>query len=235
MVNFFLNKYPNIFPVSDCAILLEFGHKISRSIHKIIFTLTTYLIHNPIHGVVNIHPGYTSMLFTLDKMAIIDDTIQAIENSLDMGQNYERPQTRLVEIPVLYGDNYGMDIQRVAQFSGLNEKEIIQQHQSGNYLVYFLGFSPGFPYIGGMDIELTTPRLQTPRKCVPQGSVAIAGWQTGIYPFSSPGGWNLIGRTPLEIFDLSSPQNSLIQMGDKVQFKSISKDEYERLKKSNGA
>jgi len=214
---------------------MEFGHKISESIHKKIFTLITYLIHNPIHGVINIHPGYTSMLFTLDKMAIIDDTIQAIENSLDMGQNYERPQTRLVEIPVLYGDNYGMDIQRVAQFSGLNEKEIIQQHQSGNYLVYFLGFSPGFPYIGGMDIELTTPRLQTPRKCVPQGSVAIAGRQTGIYPFSSPGGWNLIGRTPLEIFNLSNPQNSLIQMGDKVQFKSISKDEYKRLKKSNGA
>ena len=214
---------------------MEFGHKISESIHKKIFTLITYLIHNPIHGVINIHPGYTSMLFTLDKMAIIDDTIQAIENSLDMGQNYERPQTRLVEIPVLYGDNYGMDIQRVAQFSGLNEKEIIQQHQSGNYLVYFLGFSPGFPYIGGMDIELTTPRLQTPRKRVPQGSVAIAGRQTGIYPFSSPGGWNLIGRTPLEIFNLSNPQNSLIQMGDKVQFKSISKDEYKRLKKSNGA
>jgi inhibitor of KinA len=175
------------------------------------------------------------MLFTLDKMANIGDTIQAIENSLDMGQNTETPQARLVEIPVLYGDNYGKDIQRVAQFSGLNEKEIIQKHQSGNYLVYFLGFSPGFPYIGGMDRGLTTPRLQTPRKCVPQGSVAIAGEQTGIYPFSSPGGWNLIGRTPLEIFNLSNPKNSLIQMGDKVQFKSISKDKYEQLKESNGA
>ena len=175
------------------------------------------------------------MLFTLDKMANTEDTIQTIENSLDVGQNREPPQARLVEIPVLYGDNYGRDIQRVTQYSGLNEKEIIQLHQSGNYLVYFLGFLPGFPYIGGMDRELKTPRLKTPRKCVPQGSVAIAGGQTGIYPFSSPGGWNLIGRTPLEIFNLSSPQNSLIQMGDKVQFKSISKDEYERLKKSNGA
>ena len=175
------------------------------------------------------------MLFTLDKTANTEDAIQTIENSLDMGRNSESPQTRLVEIPVLYGNNYGSDIQRVTQYSGLNEKEIIQLHQSGNYLVYFLGFLPGFPYIGGMDQGLTTPRLQTPRKCVPQGSVAIAGWQTGIYPFSSPGGWNLIGRTPLKIFDLSNPQNSLIQMGDKVQFKSISKDEYERLKKSNGA
>ena len=175
------------------------------------------------------------MLFTLHKMANIYDTIKIIENSLDIEQNGKTPQARLVEIPVLYGYDYGKDIQRVEQFSGLNEKEIIQKHQSGNYLVYFLGFSPGFPYMGGMDQVLTTPRLQTPRKCVPQGSVAIAGQQTGIYPFSSPGGWNLIGRTPLEIFNLSNPKKSLIQMGDKVLFKSISKDEYEQLKGSNGA
>ena len=168
-------------------------------------------------------------------MANIYDTIKIIENSLDIELNCKKPPARLVEIPVLYGYDYGKDIKRVKQFSGLNEKEIIQKHQSGNYLVYFLGFSPGFPYMGGMELELTTPRLNTPRKCVPQGSVAIAGQQTGIYPFSSPGGWNLIGRTPLEIFDLSNPKNSLIQMGDKVRFKSISKDEYEKLKGSNGA
>ena len=140
----------------------------------------------------------------------------------------------IVEVPVLYGGNYGKDIQRVVQFSGLSESEIIRCHQSGNYLVYFLGFSPGFPYIGGMDQDLTTPRLQTPRKRVPQGSVAIAGGQTGIYPFPSPGGWNLIGRTPLEIFNRSNPKNSLIQMGDRVQFKSISKDEFDQLMESNG-
>lgn len=214
---------------------MELGHEISESTHKKIFTLITHLIHNPIQGIINIHPGYTSMLFTLDKMANMDDTIQAVENSLDMVQNSEPPEAKLVEVPVLYGGNYGKDIQRVVQFSRLSEDEIIQRHQSGNYLVYFLGFSPGFPYIGGMDQDLKTPRLQTPRKRVPQGSVAIAGGQTGIYPFPSPGGWNLIGRTPLKIFNISNPKNSLIQMGDKVQFKSISEDEYERLKESNGA
>ena len=214
---------------------MELGHEISESTHKKLFTLITHLIHNPIQGIINIHPGYTSMLFTLDKMANIDDTIQAVENSLDMVQNSEPPEAKLVEVPVLYGGNYGKDIQRVVQFSRLSEDEIIQRHQSGNYLVYFLGFSPGFPYIGGMDQNLKTPRLQTPRKRVPQGSVAIAGGQTGIYLFPSPGGWNLIGRTPLKIFNISNPQNSLIQMGDKVQFKSISEDEYERLKESNGA
>ena len=213
---------------------MELNNEISEQTHKKILTLITYLIHNPIHGVVNIHPGYSSILFSLNKMANIDETIQAVENSLDVVQNNEQPKEKLVEVPVLYGGNYGNDIQRVVQFSKLSEGEIIQRHQSGNYLVYFLGFSPGFPYIGGMDQELTTPRLQTPRKRVPQGSVAIAGGQTGIYPFPSPGGWNLIGRTPIEIFNLSSPQNSLIQMGDMVQFKSISKDEYDQLKKSNG-
>ena len=214
---------------------MELGHKISESTHKKIFTLITHLIRNPIRGVVNTHPGYSSMLLTLDKMANIDDTIRVVENILDMVQNSEPPEGKLVEIPVLYGGNYGKDIQRVVQFSKLSEGEIIQRHQAGNYLVYFLGFSPGFPYLGGMDQDLKTPRIQTPRKRVPQGSVAIAGGQTGIYPFPSPGGWNLIGRTPLKIFNISNPQNSLIQMGDKVQFKSISKDEYELLKESNGA
>ena len=214
---------------------MELDHKISETTQKKLFTLITHLLHNPIHGVVNIHPGYSSMLLTLDKTTNIDDTIRVVENILYVVQNSEPPEEKLVEVPVLYGGNYGKDIQRVVQFSKLSEGEIIQRHQAGNYLVYFLGFSPGFPYLGGMDQDLTTPRIQTPRKRVPQGSVAIAGAQTGIYPFPSPGGWNLIGRTPLKIFNISNPQNSLIQMGNKVQFKSIGEDEYERLKESNGA
>ena len=214
---------------------MELDHKISETTQKKLFTLITHLLHNPIHGVVNIHPGYSSMLLTLDKTTNIDDTIRVVENILDVVQNSEPPEEKLVEVPVLYGGNYGKDIQRVVQFSKLSESEIIQRHQTGNYLVYFLGFTPGFPYLGGMDQDLTTPRIQTPRKRVPQGSVAIAGAQTGIYPFPSPGGWNLIGRTPLKIFNISNPQNSLIQMGNKVQFKSIGEDEYERLKESNGA
>ena len=214
---------------------MQLDHKISETTQKKLFTLITHLIRNPINGVVNIHPGYSSILLTLDEMTNIGDTIRVLENIFDVVQNSEPPEEILVEVPVLYGGNYGKDIQRVVQFSKLSEGEIIQRHQTGNYLVYFLGFSPGFPYLGGMDQDLTTPRIQTPRKRVPQGSVAIAGGQTGIYPFPSPGGWNLIGRTPLKIFNISNPQNSLIQMGNKVQFKSISEDEYKRLKESNGA
>jgi len=214
---------------------VQLDHKISETTQKKLFTLITHLIRNPINGVVNIHPGYSSILLTLDEMTNIGDTIRVLENIFDVVQNSEPPEEILVEVPVLYGGNYGKDIQRVVQFSKLSESEIIQRHQAGIYLVYFLGFSPGFPYLGGMDQNLTTPRKQTPRKRVPQGSVAIAGGQTGIYPFTSPGGWNLIGQTPLKIFNISNPQNSLIQMGNKVQFKSISEDEYKRLKESNGA
>ena len=160
---------------------MELDHKISETKQKKLFTLITHLLHNPIHGVVNIHPGYSSILLTLDKTTNIDDAIRAVENILNLIQNIEPPEEKLVEVPVLYGGNYGKDLQRVVQFSKLSESEIIQRHQTGNYLVYFLGFSPGFPYLGGMDQDLTTPRKQTPRKRVPQGSVAIAGGQPGIY------------------------------------------------------
>ena len=214
---------------------MELDHEISESTHKNIFTFINHLSHNPIQGVVNIHPGYTSILFIIDTMIDIDDAIREIENSLNMVHDSKPLEKKLVEIPVLYGGDYGKDMQRVIQFTGLNEREIIQRHKTGNYLVYFLGFSPGFPYIIGMDQNLTTPRLQTPRKLVPKGSVAIAGGQTGIYPLSSPGGWNLIGLTPVEVFDTSNPKNSLIQMGDRVQFKSISKSEFDQIMGSNGA
>ena len=185
-----------------------------------------------------------STFYTHNTISTIDYSALAHENVLKekkkielmiMPNDKEKETMMAMVIDPSKAYDYGKDMQRVERFSGLNEKEIIQKHQSGNYLVYFLGFSPGFPYMGGMDQVLKTPRLKTPRKCVPQGSVAIAGQQTGIYPFSSPGGWNLIGRTPLEIFNLSNPKNSLIQMGDKVQFKSISKNKYEQLKRSNGA
>ena len=125
-----LNNYPKIAPASDCTILVELGHKISEYTHKKIFTLITHLIRNPIHGVVNIHPGYSSMLLTLDKMANIDYTIRLVENIFDVVQNSEPPEEKLVEDPVLYGGNYGKDIQRVVQFSKLSEGEIIQRHQT---------------------------------------------------------------------------------------------------------
>ena len=133
-----MNNYPKIAPASDCTILVKLDHKISEIAQKYLFTLITHLLHNPIHGVVNIHPGYSSMLLTLDKTTNIDDIIRVVENILYVVQNSEPPEEKLEEVPDLYGGNYGKDIQRVVQFSKLSESEIIQRHQAGNYLVYFL-------------------------------------------------------------------------------------------------
>jgi inhibitor of KinA len=145
-------------------------------------------------------------------------------------QEQKQEKYNRVEIPVLYGAKYGPDLDRVCEYTGLSSGEVIKRHTAGNYLVYFIGFSPGFPYIGGMDETLATPRLDTPRKKVPLGSVAVANNQTGIYPIESPGGWNLIGRTPLPIFNINDPENSLVNIGDELHFRSISQDEFDQMK-----
>ena len=139
---------------------------------------------------------------------------------------------RQVEIPVLYGGELGEDMDRVSQYTGLNQSEIIQCHEGGLYKVYFTGFSPGFPYIVGMDPSLSTPRLTTPRKQVPAGTIGIAAEQTGIYPLSSPGGWNLIGQTPIKIFDWHQPTDLMLRIGDSIKFISITKEKFDQLKEN---
>ncbi len=127
-------------------------------------------------------------------------------------------QPRWVEIPVRYGGENGPDLERVAHHTGLTPDEVIKRHSQGKYLVYFIGFSIGYPYFGGMDPSIATPRLDSPRIAVPKGAIGIARDQTGIYPLSSPGGWNLIGRTEMDIFNVDDPDSSAIRMGDHVKF-----------------
>src|SRR5450756_290608 len=136
-------------------------------------------------------------------------------------------QPRTVTIPVCYGGAYGPDMQVVCRCSGLSEQEVVQRHAAASYQCSMLGFLPGFPYLTGLDPMLATPRLATPRATVPAGSVGIAGAQTGVYPVSSPGGWNIIGRTPLTLFDPAREQPSLVQAGDVVRFFPISLQEFE--------
>ena len=125
---------------------------------------------------------------------------------------------KTLEIPVLYGAKYGPDLERISIHSGISVHEVIKRHSATIYTVSFIGFSIGFPYCSGMDDSISTPRLENPRKLVEAGSVAIAGNQTGIYPLSSPGGWNLIGKTTIPIFDKNDPENSYLQMGDQIRF-----------------
>ena len=146
------------------------------------------------------------------------DISDHLTSILDAVKNSKPISQRTVEVPVYYGSDYGPDLPRVAEHAGLSQDEVIKRHSRGDYLVYFIGFSIGFPYFGGMDSSIGMPRLDVPRKKVPKGSIGIAGNQTGIYPLSSPGGWNLIGRTELDIFNVSDPEQSVIKMGDKVRF-----------------
>ena len=144
----------------------------------------------------------------------------------DIEKNNSINEVSTVEIPVVYGEEFGPDLDRVAKHCGLTKDEVIKKHSKEEYLVYFIGFSIGFPYLGGLNNSLSTPRLEIPRTTVPKGSIAIAGSQTGIYPLSSPGGWNLIGKTPVSIFNINDPGKSLLKMGDSVRFKPINKEDF---------
>jgi len=227
-----LNHSPQFILASDRSILVKFGSKISEEIHQRVFAFTDFVLTNRIKSVVNIHPAYSSVLFTLDLNADLNEILSLIKISWDASTQTNIPDSRHVEIPVLYGDGFGEDMDRVSQHTGLNQSEIIQSHEGGSYKVYFTGFSPGFPYIGGMDPSLSTPRLTTPRKQVPAGTIGIAAEQTGIYPLSSPGGWNLIGQTPIKIFDWHHPTDLRLRMGDSIKFISITKEEFDQLKEN---
>jgi len=224
-----INHTPQFILASDRSILVKFGSEISEEIHQRVFAFTDFVLTNRIKSVVNIHPAYSSVLFTLNLNVDLKEILSLIKKSWEASTQTDIPKMRQVEIPVLYGGELGKDMDRVSQHTGLNQSEIIQCHEGGLYKVYFTGFSPGFPYIGGMAPSLSTPRLTTPRKQVPAGTIGIAAEQTGIYPLSSPGGWNLIGQTPIKIFDWHHPTNLRLRMGDSIKFISVTKAEFDQL------
>jgi len=201
---------------SDSSLMIYFGGEIALDTHHRILKLLRLLERDPIHGVRNLHPAYCSLLVVFDALAQDHENLQRLlAEYLERSEATPLPEPRTVAIPVHYD---GPDLQDVAALHNLSTGQVIELHSSATYVVYFLGFVPGFAYLGGLPSELATPRLQTPRKRVPAGSVAIGGNQTGVYPFSTPGGWRLIGRTPLEIFRADRPGMSLLSIGDIVRF-----------------
>ena len=183
-----------------------------------VFSFTKYLMDYPNDAIINIHPAYNSVMVSLDGKATLENVSDYLLSVMDAVNDAESILSRTVEVPVIYGGKNGPDLDRVSAHTGLSQDEVIQRHFQGDYVVYFIGFSIGFPYFGGLDQSIATPRLDSPRKSVPKGSIGIAGNQTGIYPLSSPGGWNLIGRTELEIFNIDDPKQSALKMGDRVKF-----------------
>ena len=220
---------------SDQSLLVCFGEEITLHAHQQVMKLLRLLQMEPVPGVRNLHPAYCSLLVTFDGVRLRHDEVQAIlRQYLGRLEGVKLPEPRQVEIPVCYGGEFGPDLDDVAAMHGMTAARVIDLHASANYLVYFLGFVPGFAYLGGLPEALVTPRLATPRRRVPAGSLGIAGNQTGVYPFATPGGWRLLGRTPRAMFQSDREGLSLLSIGDRVRFAPISAERFATMERPWG-
>jgi inhibitor of KinA len=213
--------------MGDRGLLLEFGDEISREINEKVRRMALAVQAEAIEGIIETVPTYRSLLIIYNPVILpIEDLkkrLKKIEGGL---QTTPLPEPKLTRIPVVYGGIYGPDLEEVAKYLHVSPEEVIQLHCSKPYLIYMIGFMPGYPYMGELPQALVTPRLKTPRLLVPKGSVAIAQRQTGIYSMESPGGWQILGRTPVELFHPEKDPPALLQMGDFVQFYQISEKEF---------
>ncbi len=234
-----------LYPLGDSAIVVAFGKEIESDLHTKIQAFSAYLQFKPFEGMIEYVPAFTTVTVYFNPWIVSEKgkydpyarTIGILQDILALtDDSKEKLNPKRVEIPVCYGGTYGPDLEYVAQFSRMSTEEVIARHTSVEYLVYMIGFAPGFPYLGGMDARIAAPRKDTPRTAVPKGSVGIAGLQTGIYPLETPGGWQLIGRTPLSLFYPRENAPSLLQAGDLVRFAAISEQEFnERKEQERGA
>jgi inhibitor of KinA len=189
----------------------------------------------PVAGVRNLHPAYCSLLVKFDALRMRHEELEEILcGYLERLEAVELPEARLVEIPVCYGGEFGPDLAEVCAMRGLTVAQAVELHASVEYLVYFLGFVPGFAYLGELPEALVTPRMAVPRRRVAAGSVGIAGNQTGVYPFATPGGWRLIGRTPVAMFRADRDGLSFLSIGDRVQFTPVSPEQFAEMERAWG-
>jgi inhibitor of KinA len=218
---------------SDQSLLIYFGNQITVAAHEQVRKLLWLLESDPIPGVRNLHPAYCSLLIKFDPQKLWHDTLERkLKSYLARLQTLPLPEPQRVQIPVCYGGDYGPDLDEISVMHGLTPAQAIELHASATYLVFFLGFVPGFAYLGGLPESLITPRLATPRRSVPAGSVGIAGSQTGVYPLSTPGGWRLIGRTPMAMFRPDSTGLGPLSIGDRVRFMPISRERFAELERA---
>lgn len=216
----------------DCAVCVEFGNEISPVINKKIRAFNIAVEQSGIEGIVETVPTYRSLLVHYQPEVIgFKELTEKFEALMDSLSNIPIPPPTVIEIPVLYGGEMGPDLENVASHNGKTAEEVIQIHTSEDYLIYMLGFIAGFPYLGGMSREIAAPRLKSPRVKIDGGSVGIAGEQTGVYPVDSPGGWQLIGRTPLKLYDADREKPVLLEAGQYIRFRSIDKAEYAKIEK----
>ncbi len=213
-------------PVGECGAVLILGDKIDERINDLVHAICKKIESEAPEWIEEVIPTYCTVHVYFDPMKV--SFSQVSEYLLEVSKKTEAKELkgRTVKIPVAYGGKFGPDIEFVAKHNGLSVEEVIEIHQRPLYRVFMLGFTPGFAYLGGMDKRIATPRLEKPRVKVPAGSVGIAGPQTGIYPIESPGGWRLIGRTPLRLFNPEKDPPTLLLPGDRVKFYQISEEEF---------
>ena len=214
---------------SEYGLVVEFGTVITPEINALAQYLTQLLISKRIEGIIEVIPTYRSVMINFDPLCITRfDLSEMIRQTLHemKPQDIEMLSPKVVYVPVCYGGVFGPDLDLVSRYTGLSVKEVIEIHTSKPYLVYMLGFTPGFPYLGGMSEKLAVPRREKPRAKIPKGSVGIGGSQTGFYPIESPGEWWLIGRTPVKAFNVNSVNPFLFSAGDYLHFFQITIDEY---------
>ncbi|MDQ0159360.1 5-oxoprolinase subunit PxpB [Alkalibacillus salilacus] len=222
-----------LYPLGNEAVVVVLGETISPAIHDDVVHYYQMIQQADLHYVTDIVPTYRSIAVYYNwRQTNYGEMTDLIEKILNQDDSSSRsPQRRTIHLPVCYDEAvYAPDLAHLAQVHQLTEKEVIERHTAPCYRVYMIGFLPGFPYMGGLDSTLETPRLTTPRAHVPAGSVGIAGAQTGVYPVDSPGGWQIIGHTPIQLYNPDSDDPTLLKMGDWLTFQSISKETYELIK-----
>lgn len=222
---------PFISPLGDAAVVVSFGDAIDPDVHARVMSFAQHIDSSPPPGLVEHVPAFTTVTLVYDPLVRTYDefhaSVRAMLRSVYSGD--VAAERDPVEIPVCYGGELGPDLDFVAAHNDLTPDEVVDIHSGTTYVVYMIGFAPGFPYLGSMSPRIAAPRLDTPRQAVPAGSVGIGGTQTGIYPVETPGGWRLVGRTPVRLFRARAQTPSLLAAGDRVRFVAIPPAEYDAL------
>lgn len=220
-----------ILTAGDSSVLIEFGKEISPQINARITALVRLMKEQHIEGVVDMIPSFCALLINYDPRVVSYGKMKArLEKLLKLDLETKEAAARIFEIPVCYGGEFGPDLNAIAQHAGLTPKAVIDIHSASDYLIYMLGFLPGFSYLGGLDERIHTPRLANPRIRINAGSVGIGGSQTGIYPLDSPGGWQLLGMTPVKTYDPARAVPILFEAGDYIRFVPVDEEHYRQIR-----
>lgn len=220
-----------IMPEGDRALVVDFGEYIDEAVNDAVNALAGKIRKHQFEGVEEMIPTFRSLLILFDPKRTSMRALRECIEKLDLTSSAEeKKEKRILRIPCCYGGKYGEDLIDMEKVTGLSREEIVKIHSGTDYRVYMLGFLPGFAYLGGLDERIAAPRLKTPRLSIPAGSVAIGGNQTGVYPIASPGGWRIIGSTPIEFYNPNREEPILCRAGDYIRFVPIGEDEYDEIR-----